>query len=160
MCKYKTYACDPQNVCDPQKALATFGDVDFINCGGQLLMPNSSGGDKPYLEIIEPPSDDETIDGYWTQESKWTIYRVEPETGDQWFDEHLSEVADCVDTSVAELQRLLRSDNAGERAQAYIYVAAVYGWYEFDQYPLVLTQHEVHKRYNMTEDCQCEQCLA
>lgn len=165
-----------------EDAVASFGDRDFINCGGQLLVPDADGD--LYLEIIEPPCDDEAEGGDWKPSARWTIYRVVPEqfklvevdrqvylvcvryqsdwphpaaSYDEWFHQHLSSVADSEGSTMQDLRDEFCSDDPAERAQAYISLAGYFGWHELDHYPLHLTQHEVHQRYE-SSDCECELC--
>ncbi|NIT79624.1 MAG: hypothetical protein GWN58_33240 [Anaerolineae bacterium] len=175
--KYKPFSVDVS------RAAATFGDVDFINHGGQLLVPDADGDF--YLEVIEPPTDDEARHGDWLPDAKWTVYRVTPErfqvverdrqvylvcaewkpdwpgalsTRDEWFHEHLDNIAESMDMELAELRRWFCSVAGAERAMAYIAVAEHWGWCNFDHYPLKLTMHEVHERYEQVHDCTCERC--
>lgn len=178
--KYKPY------VCDPTKAIAKFGDVNFIDYGGQLLMPGASEDDQPYLEVIVEPCDDECEHGDFKPDAKWTVYRVEPEqlkvvevdrrvylvcksyespswphpvaTYDEWFHHDLSSVADSMDFEMSELRAGFCSDDPIVRAQSYICLAGYHGWHEFDSYPLSLTMHEVHQRYGMSAECECPLC--
>lgn len=172
-------------VCDPEKALAAFGDVDFIEYGGQLLMPGVDEDDEPYLEVVQEPCDDETKYGDWLPDARWTIYRVEPEqmklvekdrriylvclryepdwphpvsSYDEWFHKDLGDVASCIGSSMLNIRDRICSDDPIKRASAYIDMADYFGWYEFDQYPLSLTQHEVHTRYGAVDECECTSC--
>jgi len=156
--KYKPFVVDVKN------AEATFGDVNFIEHGGQLLVKDADGD--PYLEVVVPPEEGGP--------ERWTIYRVTPErlqvvewdrklylvdhpwlpdwpgsleSRDEWFHKHLEDVADQEGIELQELRRRFCSESGAERAMAYIAVAAVHGWHEFDQYPLRLTEFEVHTRY-------------
>jgi hypothetical protein len=49
--------------------IATYSDVDFLKYGGQLLLPNRDEIGNPYLEVIEPPT--ENLD------TTWVIYRFD-----------------------------------------------------------------------------------
>lgn len=178
MTEYKPY------VCDPSKALATFGDVNFIQHDGQLLVPGVEDGE-PYLEIIETPPDDMWVDGEFTPDARWTVYRVEPEplklvesnrqvylvtesyqpdwshplsAYDEWFHKDLESVANSLGLTMEHIRDRLCSSDVRVRAGAYIDLASYFGWYEFDQYPLHLTQHEVHERYGMVDSCECAEC--
>lgn len=172
-------------VCDPEKAIAAFGDVNFIEYGGQLLMPGVDANDEPYLEVVQQPCDDETKYGVWLPDARWTIYRVEPEqkkiveknrqvylvcvryaddwprpasSYDEWFHKELEAVASCIGSSMQSIRDGICSDDPIERASAYIDMAAYWGWHEFDHYPLRLTQHEVHLRYGAVDECECRDC--
>lgn len=156
--KYKPFVVDVEN------ALATFGDVNFIDHGGQLLVRDADGD--PYLEVIEPPNENER--------QVWTIYRVGVErfqtveqdrqvylvgeawrpdwpgalsTRDEWFHKHLDSIADHEGVELQELRGWFCSEDPKDRARGYLAVAAVHGWVEFDQYPLELSEFEVHQRY-------------
>lgn len=158
-------------------ALANFGDVNYLDYGGQLLMPGAEEDDEPYLEIIKPPCDDEAEHGDWKPE--WTIYQVEPEQlklveverqvylvckecrsdcpppvaeCDQWFHKRLNEVATHIGTTMQSLRNALCSDDPKTRAAAYIDMASYLGWYEFDQYPRHLSRREVYARYAEKEE--------
>jgi len=160
-------------VCDPAKALASFGDVDFIEYGGALLMPGVSDDDSPYLEIIEPPESESA-----RSVTGWSVYRVEPEQFkrivrdryvylvsasyaptwphpvsmyDEWVHGTLDAVAESVGCEEEKLYEQLCSDDPVARSQAYISIAGYHGWFEFDQYPLRLSKREVHARYGMLD---------
>lgn len=176
-------------VCDTTKALATFGDVDFIEYGGQLLVPGVSEDDQPYLEIIEQPTFDEMNGGDWKDDAKWIVYRVEPEQlklvedeethtvylvcaayksdwshalsqYDEWFHKDFATVAEYGGATIADMRGMICSDDPRKRAAVYILLAEYHGWHEFDSYPLSLTQHEVYDRYGLPCECPaCERCL-
>ncbi len=166
--KYKPFSVDVAN------ALATFGDVDYLNCGGQLLVRDADGD--PYLEVIEPPTEGDP---------KWTIYRVTPErfqvveedrqlylvgiewkpdwpgslsTRDEWFHKDMANIAEHEGVELQELRHRFCSEDPVERSRGYLAVASVWGWEEFDSYPLRLTMHEAHERYGQVHDCECECC--
>jgi hypothetical protein len=178
--KYKPY------VVDTSKALDNFGDVNFLEHGGKLLLPGVGEGDAPYLEVIDEPCDDEAQDGDWLPSAKWVIFRMEPEqlktvevnrtvylvsgnhqddwphpasAYDTWFHKDLEDIAGSIGMPMQDLRDMFCSDNVTERCEAYIAVASHHGWINFDQYPLTLSQHEAHSRYGALDDCQCEDCM-
>jgi hypothetical protein len=165
-----------------ERAIHRFGDVDFLENRGQLLLPGADVGDEPYIEAILEPSEDTR----YTARARWTIYRVEPErkrlvitsennaylvpdgynrswphpvpSYDEWFHKHLESVASYVDRDTHDLRMAFCSPDAVERAGAYIDLASHSGWHELDHYPLELTKHEAHERYGQLEDCECPVC--
>jgi len=73
--KYKPY------VVTEDKILETFGDVNFLEYGGQLLLQGpvyeeQDPSENQWLEVIEPPPDDMSEDD---PNARWEIYRFEPE---------------------------------------------------------------------------------
>jgi hypothetical protein len=158
--------------------IATYGDVDFLKYGGQLLLPNRDEIGNPYLEVIEPPT--ENLD------TTWVIYRFdvdrlkkvivkrtyhlvpfgyEPATWphpvrmyNEWFVDSLPNVAESMDCPEEELITDLCSEKPEERARAYIMLGEYHGWENFDSYPLHLSEHEAHERYGQLEHCECEEC--
>ena len=173
----------PAALADENQWLHMFGDVNFIEYGGQILLPDHDG--VPYLEVVVPPCDDEAKHGSWLPTAKWEVYRVEPERKkmvevdrviylvceawapdwthplpqyDEWFHEDLKDIASCVGRPMQEIRDDICSPDPVRRSAAYIDMAAYWGWYEFDQYPLSLTQHEVHERYGMVAECECADC--
>jgi len=156
--KYKPFVVDVEN------ALATFGDVNFIDHGGQLLVEDADGD--PYLEIVEPPNEGER--------QQWEVYRVPMErfqvveqdrrvylvgeswrpdwpgalsTRDEWFHKDMESTAEHEGVELQELRGWFCSEDPAVRARGYLAVAAVHGWVNFDQYPLRLSEFEVHERY-------------
>jgi uncharacterized protein YukE len=146
------------------EVIQSFGDVDFVEYGGQLLVRDENGG--LYLEAIEEPEEGEA--------EEWTIYRTDidqlkkvPKGGkvflvsssyrsdwshpvssyDEWFSKHIDEVADTSGMDSKKLVKMFCSDDPVDRAEAYITLASHFGWYELDQYPLRLSRKEVEERY-------------
>jgi len=169
--KYKPY------VLDMSKVRHVGGDINFIEYGGTLLVPGLEEDDEPHLEHIQEPYDDGP--------KEWTVYQVEPErkklveidqtiylvcirykqdwphpvtSYNEWFHKDLESVASYVGVSFQDLRDNLCSEDPLKRAESYIDLAAYHGWHEFDHYPLRLSEHEVHERYNELEDCRCSLC--
>ena len=146
---------------DVENVLATFGDVNFIEYGGQLL--KLADGDL-YLEVIEPPS----------ERQHWEVYRVPVErfqvvehdqrvylvgeawrpdwpgalsTRDEWFHKDMRDIAKFAGVELQELRGWFCSEDPAVRARGYLAVGAFHGWFEFDQYPQRLTEAEVYELY-------------
>lgn len=146
------------------EAIQSFGDVNFIDYGGQLLIEGEDGD--LFLEIIEEPEDEE--DGTWTiyrtdidklkvvhkygkdflVDSKYKSDWPHPVSAyEEWFSKYIDEAASTMDIDPDELINMLCSNDPIDRAEAYIVLGSYFGWYEFDQYPLHLSREEVEKRY-------------
>lgn len=63
-------------------------------------------------------------------------------------DSGLESICSCCDIERDELIRLLCSDDPIELARGYMCIGDVYGWHEFDQYPLeIKSRKEMDERY-------------
>ena len=64
-----------------------------------------------------------------------------------WYADELESIASTVGTTPEELIKDLTSDNPLERARAYENLGHHSGFFNLNQYPLILTQVEANKRY-------------
>ena len=160
------------------QVLESFGDVDFLEYGGQLLLQGKDGDE--WVEVIEPPCEDD-LARLASVVLRWTVYRFEPErlkwvrgylvplayeSGwpqplhlyEEWFGNRLDYVAESMDLDLEDFQKAFASEDACVRARAWIEVGHYFGWHELDHYPLELSQHEAYERYGELESCKCEKC--
>jgi len=175
--RYKPY------VVTEDKVLASFGDVNFLEYGGQLLLQGpvdeeQDPSENQWIEVIEPPPDDMSEDD---PNARWEIYRFEPEqfkvvdvaddidprkfcrylvtvnytedwphpasSYDEWFHYELLGVAEIMDFNFEELRDGFCSGDVKVRCESWLALGGHYGWYELDQYPLLLTKAEAYARY-------------
>jgi hypothetical protein len=126
------------------KEVGTIGDVNYPEYDGGPVMVDTTGVYPPELEYVEIPPDDLEFSD---PEARWTVYRVVLDPGVPDWGE-LKSVTDSAGQDPEELKAAFESDDPMQRAWAYETWAGYHGWYEFDQYPLVLTRAEVEKRYD------------
>ena len=149
------------------KCIANLGDVNPLDYGGLFVVVDETGVYPPEMERLEPDSDDE--------DCMYTVHRVvldrctyingilsdnpfHPECS-AWFAApesrrdkrpqdtcYLSNVAECMDCTVADLQANLISEEPVVRAHAYRMIADYHGWGNFDSYPLTLTYQKAEER--------------
>jgi hypothetical protein len=156
------------------------GDVNFLEHGGTLI--DAMGR----LWHIEEPCDDMRKEKL-REEWRWEVYQLMPERltkvvkdrkiyyvesciagsnrvlevpwmYEPWFIKRLGEVASASGGDVKSLYYGLCSSEPKTLGGAYIDIATVYGWYEFDSYPQSYTEHEVHALFEV-EGCNCNACL-
>lgn len=150
--------------------LTVFGDVNYLGEGGALLLLHEG---ELWLENIRPPDEGAGEEG--SEPERWTIYRVDPERlqvverdrniylvpaswkpdwphslnqYDEWFHSqgYIEEIADSLGDSPAAIRRMFCAGQRS-RGRAYYLLGEHVGWYELDQYPLVLSRKEVEGRY-------------
>ena len=148
--------------------VGNLGDVNVAAYGGFLVYKDATGVYPPEAEVYEPNEDESggmayrfilerprfktlteagKMHGFSTKElpasdrnKMWYWYN-------EWFVEKLASVASSCGISKFQLLRLLFSDSPMERAIAYESIVGHFGAFEFDQYPLTLTEREAQKRY-------------
>ena len=123
--------------------IANLGDASPIEYGGAFLYEDKTGNYAEELEILEVPEEGE--------KQEWRIYRfsVEQLSSDchEWFCGNLASVASFCGSTEGELRAALCSEDARDRAMAYMDIAAYHGLENFDFYPLRLSLKEVKVRY-------------
>jgi hypothetical protein len=131
--------------------VANIGDVNVADYGGFLIFRDKTGVYAPEAEVYET---DESGNG-------GTMYRfiLEPPRfktlsasnewvwHNEWYVKYLSEVASSAGTTKFQLLRGLLSKDPLKRAIAYRDIVGHFGCFEFDQYPVTLTEEEAQKRY-------------
>lgn len=121
------------------KLVANLGDVNVAEYGGFLVYVDTTGVYAPEVEMYEA-KDDET----GGMMSRFILERNP--AGEWWFDK-LQDVANSCGQEVAEYKSDLASGDPIKVASVYRDVVAYFGAYEFDQYPVTLTEKEAQKRY-------------
>ena len=138
------------------KLSANLGDVNPLD-GGALLYSDETGVYPPELILIEanPPKEGE--------DETFTVSRVQCErcfplgegVSDNrfhkdkpaWFSYKLASVASCCDSSPLDLQTALCDQNDVNRGWGYQTLVGYFGVYEFDQYPVEMTEAELRNLY-------------
>ncbi len=149
------------------------GDVDPIAHGGGFVYRDTTGVYAPCLAYFEPGSDE---DWHKTEgATPLQVYRLgldpprfktfmygshdqsklaDPSSRgtvwrwyNEWFVEDLPSVASSAGTTACKLLRLLFSNSPMDRASAYQDIIGHFGAYEFDQYPLTMTEDEAYAKY-------------
>ena len=135
--------------------LANLGDVNPIDHGGGFVYVDTTETYPPELEVLEVDVCGADI---------WTVSRfcldkctyIDGVLSDNqfhpnhaaWFAKDVGKVASFIDVKTADLIEWLCSEDAQERARAYMALANWHGYANFDDYPLTFTDRmEVEKRY-------------
>lgn len=139
------------------KLSANLGDANPLD-GGVLLYSDSTGVYPPELVLIEANLPKEGEDETW-QVSRIVCDRCHP-IGDigvgsnryhpsmpDWFSHRLASVADYCGCSPVDLQTSLCDANEVNRGLGYQSIVSYFGTYEFDQYPVTMTEAELRNRY-------------
>ena len=149
------------------------GDRDPIAHGGGYIYQDTTGSYRPELVWFEPESDDEwhKTEGA----TKLQVYRIaldpprfktfahgncdESKLADptergktwvwhsEWYVRDLQSVADTCGTTKLALMRELMSTDPETRASGYYSLIGHFGAFEFDQYPLEMTEDEAYTQY-------------
>jgi hypothetical protein len=147
------------------KLVANLGDVNVADYGGFLVYVDTTGvyppeaeiyetdeqehGGEVYRFVLDPPRFKTFKPGHYNQATlhipsernrSWYWY---PE----WFVKYLDSVASTCGTTKFQLLRGLFSKDPIKRAVAYRDIVGNFGPFEFDQYPVKLTEEEAHERY-------------
>ena len=119
--------------------VTNLGDVHVADYGGFLVYRDKTGVYDPEVELYEA-SDDET---------GGTMYRfiLEKPTNTEWFMDKLSDVAASCGIHVDRLRADLMSDDITRRALGYRDLVGYFGAFEFDQYPVQLSEKKAQERY-------------
>jgi hypothetical protein len=139
-----------------RKLLANLGDVNFVEYGGSIVFEDIDGC--IYLENYNPETGEVYTlepDKLWEHEghllfqnpaaSRALPYPLKRYTA--WFDGYLQSISATVGMGIEGLRSLLTNENVKVRARGYECVAQTLGWFEFEQYPLHLTQEQAARRY-------------
>jgi hypothetical protein len=122
------------------KLVANLGDVNPVQSGAFLVYVDTTGVYGPEAELYEPNEDEET---------GGTVSRFMLETGaNEWFMDKLSDVAATCWQSADEYRTDLSSGDPIRIASVYRDLVGYFGPFEFDQYPLDLTEAEAEARYS------------
>ena len=150
------------------KLVANLGNVHPIDHGGAFVYEDATGVYVPELEVLQCGnehypywqvyrfdiprctlangvlSDNKFHPGVW-------VWFAKPESERKYRPQdttYLKNVADFRGTTEQEMVKSLTSENAIERASAYIAIAEYHGYENFDSYPLVFFKRtEVEERY-------------
>jgi hypothetical protein len=120
--------------------VANLGDVNIAEYGGFIIYRDTTGVYPPEIELYE--SDEGETGG--------NVYRfiMERKPASEWWYKKLRDVARSCGQSVKEYHADLASGDLIRMASVYSDVVGYFGPFEFDQYPLRLTEAEAHKRYD------------
>jgi hypothetical protein len=115
------------------------GDVNIADYGGFIVYRDTTGVYAPEIELYET---DESGNG-------GTVYRfiIERDPVSEWWYAKLAEVASSCGRSVDEYKDMLASGDPVRMSWVYRDLVAHFGGFEFDQYPLALTEEEAQQRY-------------
>jgi hypothetical protein len=134
------------------KYLTNLGDASPLEHGGYFIFEDETGVYAPEAEYLEV-KDDGTGTAYRFSLDKCTYIdgvlsdnKFHPDHP-AWFADHLPHIADSFDMTVAEVAAKFCSDDVLERAWAYREVGSYYGFDNFDNYPLELSEEEMQIRY-------------
>jgi len=119
--------------------VCNLGDVNVADHGGFIVYRDTTGVYSPEVEMYQA-NDDET---------GGMMYRfiLEPFSPDEWFMDKLAEVASYVDRPTADLLADLQSADIRRVASAYQSIVSYFGPFEFDQYPVQLSEDAAQERY-------------
>lgn len=133
---------------------ANLGDVNpFYN--GALIYVDATGHYSPQLVYFDE-SDAKSRDVSRIDCDRCTMLANDPATlsdnhfhADKpaWFAPKLQSVADSNGIPIATLAKLLTSSNPIERASGYLTLISYFGVFEFDQYPVAMTDSEIRRKY-------------
>lgn len=158
------------------KYVGHIGDVDPIAYGGGFIYVDTTGVYPPELTWFEPAPDEEwhktegqtplqiyrlqlepprfktlTDTGRRTTDSSKGLPSSQRgdtwEWAEEWFVGHLESVATSAGTTKFRLLRELFSREPMVRARAYETMIHHHGPFEFDQYPITLTENEAYDKY-------------
>ena len=157
------------------KCVGHIGDIDPIAYGGGFVYQDETGVYPPELTYFEPLSDEEWKNS--RESTPLTIYRLvlDPprfktltelgkrtilasdlppsergktwEWYNEWYVDKLPSVAQTCGVTPLRLLRELFSRKPLTRAMAYQELIAYFGPFEFDQYPLQMTEGEAYAHY-------------
>ncbi len=130
------------------KLLANMGDVNFADYGGMLVYVDQTGVYGPEAEFYFSEAD------FSDDAGGGEVYRVMLETGNEWWRRDLASVAATCGQDVAEYEADLASGDPLRIASVYRDLVAHHGPFEFDQYPLRLTEAEAQERYKNIGEAQ------
>ncbi len=150
--------------------VANLGDRNWIDYGGyfvykdktgcyteegeMLCIPEEGEGEGKYvvyrfcLDKCKLVEDDETHVIYLVSANYDPSWPYPLSVYDEWFHEHLVDIASSISMDWEELRDLFCSDNPIDRAIAYRAIVDCLGYENLDSYPLTLTKDEVKERYN------------
>lgn len=139
------------------KYLTNLGDASPLDHGGYFIFEDETGvyaAEAEYLEVQEDcGGDPDGGTAYRFNLDKCTYIdgvlsdnKFHPEHP-AWFAKDLQTIADSFDMTVAEVAAKFCSDDPLERAWAYREVGVRWGFNEFDDDPLTLTEEEMQTRY-------------
>lgn len=154
------------------KLVGNLGDVNVADYGGFLVYEDTTGIYPPEAELYQPNETEDTGGTVYrfvlerprfktlTEEGKRHYTWPEPLPANQrnvtwhwfneWYVDKLKSVASTCGTTKFALLRLLFSKKTMKRAIGYHELIENFGPFEFDQYPLTLTQVEAETRYTLT----------
>ena len=137
------------------RCIANLGDASPVDFGGYFVFIDETGVYAPEVELWEPPCDDSDETGpitayRWTLEPHTFVGGVlsdNPYHPDHavWYAQDLESMADCFDTTAADLIAGFCSADPIERAQAYRAVQEYSGAYELDQYPRTVDRTDAER---------------
>lgn len=134
------------------KVISKVGDVTPEEYGGGAII-ESKWGDLS-LEWTHGAEDCPDVEDPEEENPFLLVYSVpldEPAiTFATWVD--VEECAATVGMQPDELQRLMESSDPFEIARAYETIAATYGWFELDNYPINRSYKELQERWEEKDD--------
>jgi hypothetical protein len=142
--------------------VANLGDIDVAKYGGFIVYRDTTGVYPPEVEIYEPSEDEnggmmyrfslnpprfKTLNaGQWDSSNPKNMHWHR-----EWFaqKDKLESAASTSGITPMELLRDLHSKDPVRRALGYQALIANFGPFEFDQYPVKLTESEAQERYQV-----------
>lgn len=131
------------------KCVAQIGDATPLEYGGFWVFVDKTGVYPPEAECYEPDEgvasriileDCTYIDGVLSDNKFHPEHPV-------WFADKITELAEFSGLDVTDLIGLFTSGDPVDRAIAWRVVGEYFGWFELDQYPLLLSKAEAEERY-------------
>ena len=117
------------------KAIGRIGDVNPIDHDGGYVLIDRTGVYPPEMEVIH------RVLGADEGREQWQISRLcfDRDPASEWYARHLPSVAESCGTTSAELLADLTSADVMRAARGYECLTDYFGWFEFDQYPRIIT---------------------
>ena len=123
------------------------GDVDPIAHGGGFVYEDATGVYAPEIAWFEHAPDEQ-----WHRDggaTPVTVYRivVERDSEAEWWHERLADVAASAGLDPESLREQAGETDTMTRARLYSDLISYFGPYEFDQYPVTMTEDEAYAKY-------------
>lgn len=137
------------------KLVANMGDVNFADYGGALVYEDETGVYEPELEFYN--SNDNETGGTVYRFILETVYYTDGILSDNkfhldypvWWSEEpqFTSLLNAMDITRDDFISKITGNNIVERARMYLGLAYSNGFFEFDQYPIRLSEAEAQERY-------------